>query len=173
MSAKIITKFTVATSDGIKRLIDLGKELTREKFQNLIREEILEKYISENFVEKVLVEEVNSLSNQWLIVYADEQPAGYARITSKGLRPASIENKRAIRIADFGILQSHNDIDVVQSLFNKCVQVSKAYDVVWLNELTDHTILDFFIENGFEKQEENVELDDFPISSVYLVKMNH
>ncbi|WP_316835263.1 N-acetyltransferase [Pedobacter nutrimenti] len=172
MSAKIITKFTVATADGIENLMGLGRKLAKEKFQNLVREEVLEKYVSENFAEKVLIEEVNSLSNQWLIVYADEKPAGYARITSKGLRPASVASKKAIRIADFGILQSHAEAGVLDSLYEKCLQVCKAYDAVWLNEFTDNILLDFFIRNGFEKQDNKLQLDDLPISSVYLVKMN-
>jgi len=44
---------------------------------------VLKNYIAENFSEKNLLVEGNSMSNQWLVVYADDEPAGYARITSK------------------------------------------------------------------------------------------
>lgn len=172
MSAKIITKFTVATGDGIGNLMDLGAELARAKFQELVSKEILEKYISDHFAEKVLIEEVNSLSNQWLIVYADENPAGYVRITSKGSYPQNISGKRAIRIADFGILPAYSNPDVLNSLFQKSMQVCKGYEVIWLNEHISYPSMDFFIRNGFEKQEEDTSLDELPLPSVYLVRRN-
>lgn len=166
----VITKFRVANEEGVAELSELTKALALEKFEDLLPKEMLTSYISDNFNDKTLVDEMNSLSNQWLVVYKDDQAAGYVRITSKGKRPESLENKRAIRIADFGILKAHSEAAVWQSLFDKCLSVGRGYEAIWLNEYKESPVLDFFEKGGFSKKEQVTELDELPVPAVYLVR---
>ncbi|SEI50844.1 hypothetical protein SAMN05216327_102107 [Dyadobacter sp. SG02] len=100
----IITKFTIATDQGVEILLKLTRELTLEKYVSFLKRPVLDRYIAENFNRQTLIAEINSMSNQWLVVYADNVPAGYACITTRGLKPQQLDGKRAVRIADFGIL---------------------------------------------------------------------
>src|SRR5690606_816436 len=98
---QIMTKFTVGTEEGITALLMLTRQLAHEKFSSLLKKNAVDKYIDEHFNEKTLINELNSLSNQWLVVYVDDNPAGFARVTSKGKKPDILTGRRAIRIADF------------------------------------------------------------------------
>ena len=170
MDSKIITKFTIGTEQGMGALLYLTQTIALEKYAQLVPKEKIDNYLSENFSEKALMVEVNSMSNQWLVVYVDDKPAGFARITSKGERPKAIANKRIIRIADFGILKEYTDPAVRQSLFDKCLSICKSYEVVWINEYSENPLINFFEVEGFAKQEDGIEVDELPLKYVCLIK---
>lgn len=165
----IITKFTVATEQGIEALSMLTRELTKEKYASLLDQKIIDNYVAGNFSKKALMEEVNSMSNQWLVVYADDIPAGYARITSKGKRPLPLERKRAIRIADFGILTKYKEPAIKDSLLEKCLTVCKPYENIWINEYAGSPLIALFETRGFVRQQEACQLDELPLASVFLI----
>lgn len=168
MNTNIVTRFTVATEQGIDALLFLTKTIAVEKFSTILEPQKLEFYIAENFLEQVLIEEVNSRINQWLIVYADNKPVGYARITSKGVRPGSLTGKRAVRIADFGILKEHTDPAIKQSLFDKCWYVCKSNDAAWINEYLENPFISFFESQGFARENITGKMDELPLQSVFL-----
>lgn len=164
----IITKFTVATEEGIDVLVMLTRQLAIEKFSAIADGSMLDQYIDKNFNKKVLVAELNSMSNQWLVVYVNDQPAGYARITSKGKKPALLDNKRSVRIADFGVLKIYPE-QVKNSLLEKCLTVCKPYEGIWVNEYVHNPLIEFFEKNGFFKQQQPAQLDELALESVYLI----
>lgn len=166
---KLITKFTVASDQGLAVLSALTRELTLQKFSSLADQGTIAKYISEYLDEKSLRDEVNSLSNQWLVVYADNIPVGYARITSKGRKPGILAGARAIRIADFGVLDKYPDPAIRDSLFEKCLSVCKGYEGIWINEYPENPLIEFFESRGFTRQQGHYELDQLPLASVCLV----
>lgn len=170
MAKKIITKFTVGTDESIDTLLVLTKTIATEKFSKLLETSALENYIAENFNKEALITEVNTMSNQWLIVYADDVPVGYARITSKGSRHEMLNQKRSIRIADFGILENFNDPAIIISLFQKCLSVCKSYERVWINEYLENPFIGFFESEGFIRQSELHHIDELPLPSIYLIR---
>ncbi|MBB6109358.1 N-acetyltransferase [Mucilaginibacter lappiensis] len=170
MNSKIITKFTIATQQGMDALLYLTQTIAREIFLPLLPQEQVENYLSGNFNEKALMVEVNSMSNQWLVVYANDKPAGFARITSKGERPKVIAQKRVIRIADFGIIKEYTDPAIRQSLFDKCLSVCKPYEAIWINEYVENPFISLFESEGFTKQDGKSKLDKLPLQSVCLIK---
>jgi hypothetical protein len=172
MDSTIITKFTIATQQGMDTLLYLTQTIAREKFLPLIPQEQVENYLSENFSEKALMVEVNSMSNQWLVVYANDKPAGFARITTKGEKPKAIVQNRVIRIADFGILKAYIDPAIRQSLFDKCLSVCKSYEATWINEYAENPFISFFESQGFTKQDGESKLDELPLPSVCLIKQS-
>ena len=170
MDSKITTKFTIGTEQGMGTLLYLTQTIALEKYSAIVSKEKIDNYISGNFSEQSLIVEVNSMSNQWLVVYVNDEPAGFARITSKGERPKSITQKRIIRIADFGITKEYSDPAVRQSLFDKCLSVCKSYEVIWINEYSENPLIDFFESAGFIKHQEGIELKELPLQYVCLIK---
>jgi len=166
----IITKFTVVTEQGIDALLLLTRAIALEKFSGLLSPVVLDDYIETYFNERTLIAEVNSMSNQWLVVYADDQPAGYVKITSKGKKPGRLHGRRTIRIADFGVLKKYMDPAIRQSLFDKCMAVCKAYDALWINEYVKNPLVAFFQAQGFLKENGNFQYDELPLPSCCLVK---
>lgn len=170
METRIITKFTVVTEQGMDVLLSLTRTIATEKFLNLLDPQVLEDYITTNFNKQNLLVEGNSMSNQWLVVYADDEPAGYARISSKGKRPERLDRKRIIRIADFGVLRKFSDPAIRQSLFEKCMSVCKAYEAVWINEYPENPLIGFFETKGFVRAQGIYVHDELPIGSVCMIK---
>ncbi|SFP00943.1 Acetyltransferase (GNAT) domain-containing protein [Chitinophaga sp. YR627] len=163
----IITKFTLST--GVDVLLMLTKELAIEKYSSMLEEKLLASYIAQHFNKEALIAETNNMSNQWLVVYVDDQPAGYARITSKGKRPRALDGKRAIRIADFGVLRKYQEAAVKDSLIAKCFAACRSYEGIWINEHSNNPLLGFFESKGFSRQEEAFQLDELPVTSVCLI----
>lgn len=170
MNASIITRFTIATRQGMEALLFLTQSITREKFVSLLSGDQVESYLFAYCSEQALMVEVNSLSNQWLVVYVNDQPAGFARITSKGERPAMMRQKRVIRLADFGVLKQYDHAEVRQSLLDKCLAVCKAYEAVWINEYTENPYLSLFESAGFTRQIGKHEIYELPLAAVFLIK---
>ena len=110
------------------------------------------------------------MSNQYLVVYADDEPAGYARVTSKGTRPEYFGNKTLVRIADFGVLAKFDDLQINKSLFDKCISITNMQQVVWISEYENNTYLDFFESYGFKRNADITTPQELLLQPVYLVK---
>lgn len=169
---KIQTKFTIATDDGVGVVKMLSERLTTEKFSTLFDKVTLTEYIRNKYSDKQLIEGMNALGNQWLVVYRNGEPAGYCRVTDRGIRPAALTGKRAVRIADFGILKEFQDEDVKRSLLEKCLAACRNTDAIWIHEYTSNPFLSFFEANQFVKENEKGRKFDLPLPSVLLIKMN-
>lgn len=167
---QIITKFTIATDQGVETLLMLTKELAIQKYASLVSGPLLDQYILENFNKQTLITEVNSMSNQWLVVYADGVPAGYVRITTRGKKPQVLEGKRAVRIADFGILKKYAAPAIRDSLLEKCLAVCKSHEGVrvWINEHLESSLPQLFESKGFTREKEACQLDGLPLASMFL-----
>jgi len=170
MKTNIITKFTIGTEQGINSLLFLSVAIAREKFAGKIPDQELEDYINKNFNKDTLMIELNSMSNQYLIVYADDEPAGYARVTSKGARPEIFSNQTLARVADFGVLTKYNDPLFSKSLFEKCLSISSMPQVIWISEYRNNPYLTFFESYGFSKNTEINDTHELNLIPVNLVK---
>ncbi|WP_114940660.1 N-acetyltransferase [Mucilaginibacter endophyticus] len=170
MPDKIVTKFTIGNRDGFDALLFISTAIAKEKFAGKIDDQGLQVYINRNFNESELLKELNSLSNQYLIVYVNDEPAGYAKVTSKGTRPTIFEGKTLARIADFGVLEKHNDPLIRKALFEKCLAISTAQQAVWISEYENSPHLDFFESYGFKRNTDIIAPKELPLPPVYLVK---
>jgi hypothetical protein len=170
METKIITKFTIGNEQGINSLLFLTSAIAREKFAGKVCDQELEDFIKANFKREALVTELNSMSNQYLIVYADDEPAGYARVTSKGIRPEIFDNKTLARIAEFGVLAKYTDPLIGKSLFEKCLSISTMQQVIWISEFENNPYLELFESYGFKRNTAIIVPQELPLQPVYLVK---
>jgi hypothetical protein len=170
VNMNIITKFTLGSGAGRDTLLQLTKELAIEKYATLLDEKSLTSYIDKNFSPQTLIAETNNMSNQWLVVYVDDVPAGYAYITSKGKRPESLEGKRAMRIADFGILQKYQEAAVRDALFEKCLQICKSLEGIWMIEYVANPLIAYFESKGFSRQKTDAQPAELPLEYVSLIK---
>ncbi|MCW3466346.1 N-acetyltransferase [Chitinophaga nivalis] len=151
MDKKIITRFVVVTEETIRQLLILTQALAREKYTGVLPEAALEAYIGTHFSPKQLMADINSFSNQWLVVYADQEAVGYACITTRGQRPEMCAGKKAVRLTGFGVLAAYRDTDCLSMLFAKCMAVVQSYEVVWVHEYAADPVLAYFEANGFER----------------------
>lgn len=162
----ITTKFALGTD----ALLLLTAKLAKEKYTALLEPEILAVYIAAHFNQQALITEINNMSNQWLVVYVDDDPAGYARITTKGQQPPALAGKRVARIADFGILQAYPAPAIREALFEKCLSVCRSAAGIWINEYAGDPLIGYFESKGFSRQQGMFQVDELPLTAVCLVK---
>jgi len=170
--ANIVTKFALATDASTDVLLELIIKLITEKFVDILDPGRLQEYIDTYYNRKYFVSEMNSMSNQWLVVYADDVAVGYAKVTSRGKVPAVLGQKRAVRIADFSVLSECTQSEIRESLFEKCLSVCRHVDGIWINEYIEYPFIDFFESKGFVRQREISEFDEISLPSCCLIRLN-
>lgn len=170
MENTIVTSFCIGTEECKQTLSYISAATAREKYAGKITPARLKDYIQKKFSNGALHVDMNSLSNQFLVVFADGEVAGYARLTSKGARPEIFNGKSIMRIADFGVLKQFNDIRVKMSLFEKCLSVCGLQQIVWIGEYDQNPDLEFFASYGFVKNHAVTGVDEVGLPLVYMVK---
>ena len=167
----VVSKFTIGSDQGLNMLVQLTAAIARENFVAFLSPDALEKYIDKTFNRKAILTEINSMSNQYVTVYTDGEPAGYARISSRGNKPGMLADKRGLAIAEFGVLEKFIDEGARESLLAKCLAVVGNYDTTWINLISGSPQIAFFESNGFiPLANETVEYEGLSLPSVYLVK---
>jgi hypothetical protein len=170
MESTIITKFIIGGDEGISLLSALGATTAREKYGKIIQESKLEAYVLKRFSLSMLAREMNSLSNQFLVVYSNDEPAGYAWITSGGERPAAFAGKTVARIVEFGILREFDNDAVRKNLVEKCLSVCAMQQIVWVCEYDESREIDRWQQFGFQKEAGITATHQLGLAPVYLVR---
>ena len=170
MANSIITNFCIGIEQDRKTISFISKAAAREKYKGKVPEAELEAWMEKTFNDHALRAELNNISNQHLVVYVNDEIAGYARITTKGERPAIFDGKRIVRIADFAVLQKFDETEAKQRLFEKCLHLCNTQQTVWISEFEGHPNLDFFSGYGFVKDPAITGTNELGLPMVYLVK---
>jgi predicted GNAT family N-acyltransferase len=170
MESTIVTSFCIGTDECKKTLSFISAATAREKYTGKVPPAQLKDYIQKKFSTGALHVDMNSLSNQFLVVYADGEVAGYARVTSKGSRPEIFNGKSIMRIADFAVLKKFEDVQVKKSLFEKCLSVCNLQQIVWISEYDQNPDLEFFASYGFVKNSAVTGVNEVGLPLVYMVK---
>ncbi|OQP42964.1 hypothetical protein A4H97_12495 [Niastella yeongjuensis] len=170
MENTIVTSFCIGTDECKQTLSFIAAATAREKYTGKVAPVQLKEYIQKKFSTGALNVDMNSLSNQFLVVYADGEVAGYARLTSKGTRPETLNGKSVMRIADFAVLKKFEDIEIKKSLFEKCLSVCSLQQIIWISEYDQNPDIDFFTNYGFVKNTAVTGIDELGLPMVYLIR---
>lgn len=154
MDNRIKTKFTVASEEGIADLQFLGETRGHEKYGALLNEEQMADYLFEKYNRDTIINNLNTFSNQLVIVYVDEKSVGYAFLTGRGSVPERLADQRVFYLQDFEVLNAFNEGEAKDRLMEKCITICKAYDAVTLTEKADEKEwIAFYEQYGFRQQE--------------------
>lgn len=174
MENKIITKFTIASEEGIALLQMLGEKRGQEKYTGLLDTTQMENYLFEKFNTATIISNLNTFSNQLIVVYVDDQPAGYAYLSGNGNVPEAFKDKRLLYLEDFEILEAYKASAARKTLMEKCLNVSKSYEALKTSENTNAPeMIAFYEQYGFqEKGQEEISISGVTFPSVILIKEN-
>ncbi|MCL8538367.1 hypothetical protein [Chryseobacterium gallinarum] len=145
---EIISKFMIGSEEGISDLITIIDSSVYALHKDFVSEEDIRQYINNEIDPRKMINELNNLSNQLVMTYADQQPAGYSLIKSGSVYPGIVAGKRATEIS-FVIIPDFNTPEIRQSLWKKCRAAVSFTDEIWINMLTHDPLLEFLKENGF------------------------
>ena len=152
MDNRIKTKFTVASEEGIAVLQYLGETRGYEKYGALLNEEQLADYLFEQYNRDTIISNLNTFSNQLIVVYAEEKPVGFAYLTGKGTVPEPFSDRRVFHLGAFEILNAFKESGVREALMDKCMVICKSYDALQLMEKADETdMIAFYEQYGFRQ----------------------
>ena len=144
---EIISKFTVGSEEGISDLIAIIDSSVDALYRDFVSEDDIKKYTSRIDPRK-MINDLNDLSNQLIMTYADQKPVGYSIIKSGALYPGIAVGKRATEIS-FVVIPEFNTPEIRQSLWKKCRAAVSFTDVIWINMLAHDPLLEFLKESGF------------------------
>ncbi|MEG0925119.1 hypothetical protein [Chryseobacterium sp.] len=164
---EIISKFTIGSDEGVDNLFTIIKSSVSNTYKNLISEEDIKKY-TEEWDPRKMINELNNLSNQLIITYADQKPVGYGILKSGSGYPGFSEEKRMTEL-NFVILKEYNSSEIRESLWKKCRSTVSFTDILWANILTEDPLLEFFKKTGFVIKE-NSQIDPFLLPS-YIIEL--
>ncbi|WP_426478903.1 hypothetical protein ACP3T3_05470 [Chryseobacterium sp. CBSDS_008] len=144
----IISKFTVGSEEGISDLITLVDSSVDTLHKDFVKEENIKRYIQNEIDPRKMINELNDLSNQLIMMYADQKPVGYSIIKSGSLHPGISGGKRATEIS-FVILSAFDSPETRLSLWKKCRSAVSFTDIIWINMLDHDPLAVFLKESGF------------------------
>lgn len=124
---------------------------SKEKYAGKMTADKLEIFIRDNFNCVVLRTEMNSLWNQFLVVYADNEPAGYAKLTTGGKEREIFNQKTVARIEAFDVLEKFNEQEIKKSLLEKCLSACSMQQVILFCEIEGNVDNKLFETYGFRK----------------------
>ena len=145
----IISKFTIGSEEGISDLIAIMDSSVYNLHKDFVAEDDIQKYIHTEIDPRKMINELNDLSNQLIMTYADQKPVGYSIVKSGSVYPGLPEGKRATEIS-FVILPEFDSPETRQSLWKKCRSAVSFTDRIWINMLAHDPLLVFLEETGFK-----------------------
>lgn len=144
----IISKFTVGSEEGISDLIAIIDSSVYALHKEFVTEEEIKRYIHTEIDPRKMINDLNDLSNQLIMMYADQKPIGFSIIKSGSVHPGIPDGKRATEIS-FVILSEFDLPETRQSLWKKCRSAVSFTDIIWINILDHDPLADFLKESGF------------------------
>lgn len=145
---EIISKFTVGSEEGISDLISIIDSSVYSLHKGFVPEEEIQKYIKNEIDPRKMINDLNNLSNQLIMTYADQKPVGYSIIKSGTAYSGISDGKRATEIS-FVILPEFDSPEIRQSLWKKCRSAVSFTELIWVNMLAHDPLIDFLKETGF------------------------
>lgn len=174
MENKIKTKFTIASEEGIALLQMLGEKRGQERYAAIFDTTQLENYLFDKFNTATIVSNLNTFSNQLIVVYVEDQPAGYAYLSGNGKVPEDLKDKRMIHLEDFEVLQEYKESGAKEILMEKCLSVGKSYEALKIIENSDEKeMIAFYEQYGFQQRpSEEISIAGRTFPSVILIREN-
>ncbi|MDR2223765.1 MAG: hypothetical protein LBE34_13685 [Flavobacteriaceae bacterium] len=151
----IISKFTIASEEGLQVLFSLRKKQIIAKYQDIVSENILNQYIAQQLDVKEAILELNDLSTQMLTVFVNDTPAGYV-IIKQVPSPELLKQHKVINYSSFYFSPEYNTLEVRTSLWNKCLTLTRAYEALWIEVLQSDPLIPYLQECGFKVETQTV-----------------
>lgn len=175
MEEKVIkTKFTVASEEGVGVYRDLAGKSIWQKYGTVVNAVNIELHLDAQLNWERIVSELNTFSNQLIVVYVDDLPAGYAFLKGSGHTPEILKNKRNICIAEFDVLDEYRAGKAKTVLLEKCLNICKSYEAIWFCEADNQQeMIQLFTAYGFCREgRETIMSTSFGLQLAIYVKVN-
>jgi ribosomal protein S18 acetylase RimI-like enzyme len=143
-----------ATANDAELIADLSRETFYNAFRIHNTEEDMDKFMTETFTRKKLMDELTLPNNIFLLAYNDDEVAGYVRLRDKNLPEVQLNTDNVIEVARIYTVSSQIGKGIGSELMTACLNIAKERQrkFIWLGvwEKNDKAIR-FYERFGFKK----------------------
>jgi ribosomal protein S18 acetylase RimI-like enzyme len=146
-------RFRSATRNDAELIADISQQTFYDTFAADNSEEDMDKFLKEQFTKGRLMLEVGAPENDFILAYADEEMAGYAKLRD-GKVPVELRNTPSLEIARLYVLNDFLGKGIGAALMKICIEAARAKQkkVIWLGVWEKNKrAIDFYTRWGFEK----------------------
>lgn len=146
-------KIREATTLDAALIADISRETFYETFASQNSVEDMKKFMNEQFTREKLIAEVSESSNLFFLAFADDTPAGYAKIRG-GERYAEFNNRPSVEIARIYATTASIGKGIGSSLMQKCIDTASSMkkEIIWLGVWEkNQRAIDFYTKWGFQQ----------------------
>ncbi len=140
-----------ATSADAVLIAELSRKTFYETFAHLNSKENMDKFMNEQFTTAKLEAEVENKAFSFFIAYADDQPAGYLKL-SETEESRELDGKKAIEIARIYADTALIGKGVGKALMQKALETAaaKGCELIWLGVWEENKrAIEFYKKWGF------------------------
>ncbi|WP_276132550.1 GNAT family N-acetyltransferase [Polluticoccus soli] len=147
-----------ATPADAATLANLGAKVFYNAFADFSTPEDMQLYLAETFTEEKLREEFEEPSVTYYVAYADDQPAGFAKLTKKRT-PEALHNLSCIELERLYVHPDFQNRKIGHGLMQQCIETARAQEnkVLWLG-VSEHNpgAIRLYERWGFKKFGEHI-----------------
>lgn len=147
-----------ATFKDITLLSEMGRETFAEAFAKDNTPENMNAYLEKNFAKTKIIEEIKDDKSQFFLAFADDQPAGYAKVRLNE-EVKKILKEKAIELERIYVSSSFQGKKIGAFLLQTCLSYAQeeGFQWIWLGVWEkNHKAQNFYAKWGFEKFGEHV-----------------
>jgi len=132
---------------------DIGRETFYETWKSVNTEEDLQLYMNKSFnPEKIKEELKNDAVNTFLLAYAGDELAGYAKLRNDRTYE-QLKGARALEMERIYVLKKFQDKKAGKAMMDESIQIARTgrYECLWLGVNQENfKAIDFYKRYGFE-----------------------
>ena len=123
----------LATGSDAELIADLSRQTFYETFAPYNTKEDMDKFMNEQFSRDLLIKEVTSPGNIFLLAFDGDEPVGYARLRENNI-PPQLANQNALEISRIYAVATQIGKGVGNLLMENCITIArqKGKSAVWL-----------------------------------------
>ncbi|MCA6067958.1 GNAT family N-acetyltransferase [Chryseobacterium sp. RG1] len=163
----IVAKFTVGSEQGIDLFLQLKEAQLKEMYKDNVDIEKLNLFMEDELDHRSAINYLNDITTQLVIVFGDDKALGYSIIKNAYERPSILKDKKAVKLSLY-ILPEYQNSEVFQSLWQKCLSVTKSYSQ-WMEVVSTDPLIPFYEDCEFKINTHSV-LPPFQLPSSVLIR---
>jgi ribosomal protein S18 acetylase RimI-like enzyme len=143
-----------ATTADAELIADLSRQTFYDTFVVDNSKEDMDKFMNEQFTKEALMAEVGTMGNIFLLAFAGDEVAGYARLREKNAEPLT----NSIEIARIYAATKMIGKGAGKALMEECIKTARRLNkqFIWLGVWEkNHRAIDFYSRFGFGKFDEH------------------
>jgi ribosomal protein S18 acetylase RimI-like enzyme len=142
---------TTSSIADYKSIQAIGRETFYETFASSNSEENMQRYLSENYTDQKVKEELSNEESLFFMAYEDDAAIGYLKL-NLGQAQTELQDPLSLEIERIYVKASHHGKEVGKLLYDKALEIARQHNKtsIWLGVWEENPrAIRFYEKNGF------------------------